>query len=319
MNKGCPKCGRMIEQKYEICPHCNYDFKEMEKFFKNIEEERFKEKKYAGFIKRLVAGVIDLYITLIISVPLFIKINEEVTKDNIMFLLIISYAIYVIYSALLERTKLRGSLGKQITKIEVTDEYENPVTLPKAFIRNASKIFNILTLGIGFLICAVTPYKQTLGDKIAKTYVLNKIKFKEEKQINTAPTYKRVIAFTIDILYIALLIVIEYYAIKYTSNMISLSSKYIIYEKVLYKLIAIIIITIYFPYNESKNGKTKGKELLKISITNLEEEKISFSIAMIRYILIILDIITLGFLLSITNEKKQTLKDIITKTIIVNY
>ena len=50
----------------------------------------------------------------------------------------------------------------------------------------------------------------------------------------------------------------------------------------------------------------------------MEEEKISFPIAMLRYILITLDIITLGFLLPLSNNKKQTLKDIITKTIIID-
>ena len=218
-----------------------------------------------------------------------------------------------VYNSLLERTKFRGSIGKQITNIEVTDEYENPVTLPKAFIRNISKILNILTLGLGFIMCAITPSKQTLGDKISKTYVLNKIKLKEEKNIKVAKIYKRLLAFIIDIIYISILIIIEYYAIVYLSK-----NNNIIEEKMLYKTIALIIILLYFPFNESRKGKTKGKKILKIKITNLEEEKISFTTSLLRYLLILIDIMTLGFLLPFTNTKKQTLKDIITKTIIID-
>lgn len=319
MNKGCPKCGRMIDQNYKICPYCNYDFKEIDNFFKKVEEEKYKEdEKYGGFIKRLVAEIIDIYIVLILTIPLFIKINEKITKENQWILLIFISAIYILYNTILERTKLRGSIGKQITKIEVTDEYENPVTLGKAFIRNIAKIFNVLTLGIGFIICACPPYKQTLGDKISKTFVLNKIKLKEEKIVNTAPIFKRVAAFIIDVAYIAILIILEYYVITFLPNLIKLPDNIIIHLDKIYKVIALIILILYFPYNESTKGKTKGKEMLKISITNMEEEKISFIHAMIRYILISLDIITLGFLLPLSNEKKQTLKDIITKTIVID-
>lgn len=318
MNKGCPKCGRMIDQTYKNCPYCNYDFQEIDNIFKNINEEKHKEEKYAGFIKRLVSGIIDIYITILLVLPIFIKINKEITKENLWFLLIIMFGTYIIYNSLLERTKQRGSIGKIITQIEVTDEYENPITLPKAFIRNISKIFNVLTLGLGFLMCTITQSKQTLGDKISKTYILNKVKFEEEKTIRVAQVYKRIIAFAIDLIYIGLLIALEYHIIKYLPGIFKLPESLVIYEKIIYKAIGLFIIFLYFPYNESKKGKTKGKEILKIRITNMEEEKISPIIAITRYLLIPLDVITLGFLLSFTNSKHQTLKDIITKTIIID-
>ena len=44
------------------------------------------------------------------------------------------------------------------------------------------------------------------------------------------------------------------------------------YKEMLYKIVAIIIIVLYFPYNESKRGKTKGKELLKINQLNIGDE-----------------------------------------------
>ena len=316
MNKGCPKCGRMIEQKYEKCPHCNYDFSEIEKFFKKVEEEKYKEEKYAGFIKRLVAGMIDTYITIILTVPLFIKINEKITKENIKYLLIILFIVNILYNSLLERTKIRGSLGKKIIKIEVTDEYENPVTLPKALIRNILKLFNILTLGLGFLICAASEKKQTLGDIISKTYVLNKKDLTEERVMKVSKIYKRLIAYIIDILYISLLLTIEYYALTYLFN--NIIKNYYIYEKTIYQLISLFTVVMYFPYNESKKGKTRGKKLLKIKITSIEKEKISFTTSLIRYLMIVIDLITLGFLLPISNNTKQTLKDMITKTIIID-
>ena len=318
MNKGCPKCGRMMDQTYKNCPYCTYDFKEINSFFKNFENEEYQEKKYAGFIKRIVAGLIDTYLISILILPLFIIKNREITNEKIILLVIIFLLIYILYNSILERSKFRGSFGKQILKIEVTDEYENPVTLGKAIKRNISKIFNLLTLTLGFLMCAFSQKKQTLGDKIANTYVVNKIELKEEKIIQTAHVSKRIIAFIIDLINIVILIAAEYYIINYLSRIATILEIIIKYKEILPKAIAIIIIAIYFPYSESKQGKTKGKKILKIKVTDMEEEKISFTLSIIRFLLIILDIITLGILLPLVESKRQTLKDIITKTIVID-
>ena len=45
MNKGCPKCGRTIDRDYKLCPYCNYDFKEIDTFFKNIKLKNIKKMK----------------------------------------------------------------------------------------------------------------------------------------------------------------------------------------------------------------------------------------------------------------------------------
>ena len=68
MQKGCPKCGRMINENTKKCPYCNYNFSEIDGFFRKVADENYLEnEKYAGFTKRLVAGLFDMFIVLIFT------------------------------------------------------------------------------------------------------------------------------------------------------------------------------------------------------------------------------------------------------------
>ena len=163
MQKGCPKCGRMIDSQYEICPNCKYDFKEIDSFFKNVEEKKYsEEQKYGGFIKRLIAGLIDIDIMAIIW-----YIISFYLKGNILLSSVVITIIYVLSNAILERSSWRGSLGKKILELEVTDEYENPITFPKAIVRNTCKIANVLTLGIGFLTSSINVFFKDMNNIVA--------------------------------------------------------------------------------------------------------------------------------------------------------
>lgn len=323
MAKGCPKCGRIIDENLTSCPYCNYDFKEIDNFFKKIDHEKFlEEEKYAGFIKRLVAGMIDIDIILLITYSILILINNFILKidsKNFFITVPIFVLIYIFLCSIMERTPWHASLGKYIVGIEVADEYENPITFGAALLRNTVKFLNLLTLGIGFLICVSPPKKQTLSDKITKTYVLNKVGFSEEKKHDYASMFKRLIAFIIDIIIIGIIIYIINYICNYiTENFQNIP--YFIKSSIpnINMILNLVAATFYFPFNESRRGKTIGKKYLKIKLTSLNEDTITFLKAFVREILLSIDILTLGFLLPFSHKRKQTVKDILTKTIIIN-
>lgn len=321
MQKGCPKCGRMIDKNVTTCPYCNYNFKEIDNFFKRVNDEKFLEnQKYAGFTKRLVAGLFDCFIILIFTYFILIAINQyltPITLDNIYMGIYIFLPLYIIYNSIFERTSWRGSLGKYILSIEVTDEYENPVTLPKALFRNITKIFNIITLGLGFLLSAIPPKKQALNDKISKTFVINKLTMTKDDKLLYASPINRLLAFIIDVLIISLicygLLAITDIAItqefpKQTIDMIN-SAKYII---------CLVIILFYFPFSESRSGATIGKSLMHIKLTKQDGNVAGFITVFARELISFLNIITLGFLLPFATTKRQTLKDILTRTVVIN-
>ena len=83
-------------------------------------------------------------------------------------------------------------------------------------------------------------------------------------------------------------------------------------------ILSMVFLFFYVPFFESKNGQTIGKKIIRICVINESGEKLNFPICFIRQFLIVLDILTFGWMLSISNSKKQTLKDLITKTVVVD-
>ena len=316
MQKGCPKCGRMIDENLNRCPYCNYDFAEINEFFKKVETQKFiEEGKYAGLIKRLIAGMIDFELISIITLAI-----TNILKINYLYITLALFAfLYIFILSIFERTKWHASLGKMIVGIEVVDEYENPITFGLAILRNITKFLNIATFGIGFLICVAPPKRQTLSDRITKTYVLNKVNFREETKHDYASNFRRFMAFIIDLIVIGIINYALIYAYDYVlKNFTNIPIFFKTNETIIKSIITSIISLLYFPINECFRGKTVGKRYMKIRLTNIDESKISFIKSLIREMLQIIDIITLGFLLPLTHNKKQTIKDIITKTIIIN-
>lgn len=321
MQKGCPKCGRMIDANVKNCPYCNYSFESMDNFFKKISDDNYIEnEKYAGFIKRLVAGLFDIFLILVITYFILIVINKyltPITLDNIYLGLLIFIPLYIIYNSICERVAWQGSIGKLILDIEVVDEYENPVTFSIAIKRNVAKIVNILTLGIGFILSAVPPQKQALNDKLAHTYVINKLIMKEESNLDFASPIKRFVAFVIDIFIISLIC----YGLLATSSIIrtlDLSQTLVNTLSDARYILCLVVIFFYFPFAESRTGSTFGKGLMHIKTTKLDGEIQGFIGAFIRQLVLFLDIFTLGFLSSFVTPQKQTIKDILTRTVVID-
>lgn len=330
MQKGCPKCGRIIPASHETCPFCNYDFKNINMYFKRVEDKIIEENKYAGLIKRLIAGLTDIYIVLIITLLIIIPLGiykesslEIIYKNilrNIYIIAPLSTFIYILYNTVLERSKWHGSIGKKMVGIEVTDEYENPETIGIAFIRNLVKFLNIFTLGIGFLMIPFSKTKQTIGDKLSKTYVVSIINFNEEKNFDFTSPLKRFIAFLIDAFIITVIIMGLFYLEYYARSIIQTLPKPIINSLPWVMIILSLVISFfYFPVRESMTGQTTGKKIMNIKLTDKEGETITFQKAFIRQFLISVDILCLGFLLVFSNKKRQTLKDKLTKTIVIDY
>lgn len=316
--KGCPRCGRMFEGDFSKCPYCNFDFSEIMSKNNVITES---EPKYAGFIKRLIAFNLDnilieiivSIIYLILSIPYgVILLNiDELNYTDILNTYYLGFGIYflifVLYNAILERSGFRGSVGKKIMGIQVVDEFDNSLTFPKALLRNILKIVNILTLGIGFIIAGFGR-KQTLSDMILKCYVINEVKFEENLNLDYASGVKRFFAFVLDtIVMTGIVFLISYFSLYFS-----------FYSITLLPIFIPIVLLLYFPLSEASSGSSFGKKFFNIKVVGKDGEKISFMRSLIRYILMYIDTASLGFLNVFVSSRKQTVKDILTKTYVVN-
>lgn len=81
-------------------------------------------------------------------------------------------ALYLLYAALLEGSRLQGTIGKRLVRVRITDGVGNPIGFAQSIMRNLSKIASGYILFIGFLMIISTERKQGLHDKIAKTIVV---------------------------------------------------------------------------------------------------------------------------------------------------
>lgn len=315
---GCPRCGRMLEEEVSVCPYCNYNFKEISSYFNKDHTRKFLEdEKYAGLIKRIVAGLIDIYLTAIITYLIIYYLKIELIKSNILLISSIFTILYLIINTLMERTLLRGSIGKYLVGIKAVDKDENPETILIALCRNLAKILNILTVGIGLLLCAGTKKKQTLGDIVSKTYVITDLKITSKDNRLFSNPFKRLLAFIIDIILIAIILYGINFLFRYLINLdIEPNLKDLI--KNIQPPLNIIIIFFYFPVIESQKGTTPGKKIMKIKTTTLKDQKPGFFRLLLKQIILIIEIITLGFLLSLVTPKRQTLSNRLTSTIVID-
>lgn len=79
-----------------------------------------------------------------------------------------------LYYALMESSKVQGTVGKMALGIVVVDEGMNPLSFGQASARYWSQLVTVATLGVGYIMAGFTQHKQTIHDMIARTYVVNK-------------------------------------------------------------------------------------------------------------------------------------------------
>lgn len=333
MEKGCPKCGRLVDKTENKCPHCGYDFSEINKVFEHYKGKEKKQSKYAGFIKRTAATGIDILVlnlitTLIFLINLYVQgcdintLNQNNLQLNLTWPVIIFPLIYLFYCTITQYSKQMGTYGEKILSIEILDKEDNPITLGQAFFRNLLRILNILTLFIGYLLIIFTKKKQSLSDILTKTYATNKSYTTIYENVRSANPLIRIIAYLIDTAFIYALFIAAKFGLLWI-NAFALShqnqSQTLSIISIVFTVIMIIIIICYYPHMESKYGGTIGKLLCGIKVRTMEGKYISFWCSVRRlFCTLIENAILFGCLLCFVTPYNQTLKDILTKTVVTN-
>ncbi len=131
-----------------------------------MESQTHSTLNYAGFSARMLAHNFDL----IILLPFFYLIGEYV--ENNFMLVGLCFALYVIYHSVFEMTKWRGTPGKKLQKMKVTDAEGQELSVLRVFGRNILKILSALIVFIGFAMISWDPKRQGLHDRLAGSIVI---------------------------------------------------------------------------------------------------------------------------------------------------
>lgn len=87
----------------------------------------------------------------------------------------ISFLIWMFYCAIMESSSWQGTFGKHIMKIKVIDKNGERLTPMLSLRRNTMKILSFIVLSAGFIWILFDRKRQGWHDKIAKTFVVNKV------------------------------------------------------------------------------------------------------------------------------------------------
>jgi len=126
---------------------------------------------YAPFWWRFGASFID---GLILIIPNFLLVSFLNGGRPYGLGNIASVALYWLYSALQESGANQATIGKKAVGIKVVNEEGGRISFGQATGRHFGKIISFLILLIGYLMMIWNSRKQTLHDKLARTFVVLK-------------------------------------------------------------------------------------------------------------------------------------------------
>lgn len=122
--------------------------------------------EYAGFWARVAANLVDGLVLIIPAIILQIIFGKGALGTLIGYILVWSYAIYMLNDR-------QATLGKMAVGLKVTTVDGGKPTLGKLALREiVGKFLDVITIGIGYLMVAFTEKKQGLHDKLADTVVI---------------------------------------------------------------------------------------------------------------------------------------------------
>jgi uncharacterized RDD family membrane protein YckC len=199
----CPKCGKETDASGKFCQWCGSDIEVVapRAVMKTEpeEEEAPLTGNYAGLGRRFFAFIIDaiiLFIFIAVGAAFFnlvqgmryfyyitiqrapvSALTEAGTMDAAVTPIIASLGVLFIiipwlYFAGFECSRGRGTPGKTLLRIMVTDRDGNRISFARATLRHLAKFISVLIIFIGFIMIGLTKKRQGLHDKIAGCFVL---------------------------------------------------------------------------------------------------------------------------------------------------
>ena len=139
-----------------------------------------KRHNYAGFWIRFGAFAVDMIILSPFLLIHQISINFQLSNPSFVnkTVTLSCWIIFWLYFALLESSKMQGTVGKWVFGLKVIHQTGRRVSELRATGRYFSKILSTLSLYVGFFMIGWTKRKQGLHDFVVQSYVVREEKSK---------------------------------------------------------------------------------------------------------------------------------------------
>ncbi len=126
--------------------------------------------RFASFKLRLLAHLIDVFLLYLI-VTIITTLASLPHERALIFKELAGLIISCLYYTIATASRIQGTIGKYLIKIQVVDTNLQRLSLKHSFGRYLSYYFSYIILGFGFIMIIFSKNSTGLHDKIAKTYV----------------------------------------------------------------------------------------------------------------------------------------------------
>ena len=129
--------------------------------------------QYAGFWVRLAAHLVDALLLLLAQYSLFVILSLAFMNINVGQMMATGLSVFIglFYEAFFYSSKFHATPGKMALRLVVLKENGEFLNFFQGLARSFLKLFSVITLGIGFLMIAMTEKKQGLHDLMSGTLV----------------------------------------------------------------------------------------------------------------------------------------------------
>jgi uncharacterized RDD family membrane protein YckC len=120
--------------------------------------------RYAGFIPRTLAAMIDLGIVTVASIALCLVLRSFTWQP--------AFFVWFFYSAALESSRDQATIGKRTLGMFVCGADGRRLTFARSAIRTLAKLVSLAICGMGFVTPLLTPKKQAVHDLLTDAVVV---------------------------------------------------------------------------------------------------------------------------------------------------
>lgn len=205
----CTACGTALPEVAKFCGRCGSEVQPIPDRPLAPVSDR---PRYASFWRRVAACLLDgvvlwlpamfVMMGLAIALGASVQLGAPPPPESGLAVLAAYAAIWVVqwlYFALMHSSKWQATLGKQAVGIKVTSLSGERITFLRASLRFLGNILEVLTLGIGLLMAAVTRRRQALHDFVGGTLVTSAATTPDDvrRGLHAQPVSRALVALTL--------------------------------------------------------------------------------------------------------------------------
>lgn len=174
----CLFCGDVLSESGRLYPRVRLGLRMASATSSRMVMPTETEWEYAGFWRRVWAGLIDLAVAIVAAFVLTLVVDSVfrvagrymgMEHESLAYITGFSFIVFLtvggwLYSALMESSRYRATIGKRLMRLQVVNASGGKLTFGQATARHVMKFLSLFSAGFGFAMAGWTKRRQALHD-----------------------------------------------------------------------------------------------------------------------------------------------------------